>query len=188
MPCAWCGEKAVLALKTTLITAAVLFSLAALAGCGGSPVFPDYRPEDYPPAMTTLAEEAFGLEPGSSVAVDFHAPEGGKLIATVDWTHVSNNVVAALAAPSCASVNLALAGQCRQGLTLAQPSTCSAKPRTLTASIAGASIVRLYVANAGASPESGQIRVVLCRDAPGCASSAACGQCILRAIELESCH
>jgi hypothetical protein len=175
-------------MKTAAITAAVLLSLAALAGCSGSPVFPDYRPEDFPPVMTPLAEEAFGLEPGSSVAVDFHAPEGGTLIATVDWTHVSNNVVAALAAQSCANVNLALAGQCRQGLTVTQPSTCAAKPRTLTASIAGASPVRLYVANAGASLESGQIRVVLCRDAPGCASAAACAQCTLRAHELESCH
>jgi hypothetical protein len=175
-------------MKSTLITPAVLFSLAAFSGCGGAPVFPDPRPDDFPPVMTMLAAEAFGLEPGSSVAVDFHVPDGGDLIATVDWTHASNNVVAALAAQSCANVNLALGGSCRQGLTFTQPSTCVAKPRILTASIAGASGVRLYVANVGDSLESGQIRVELCRDAPACGSAMACGQCLLRKQDLESCH
>jgi hypothetical protein len=134
-----------------------------------------------------LVQEAFRLEHGSATTIDFQASDRGVLFATVDWTHASNNVVAVLADQGCASVNLALAGNCDQGLTFSEPSTCTAKPRILTASIAAGRPVRLYVANAGASAESGRVEVTLCRDSPGCESGMACGQCEIQANVRGSC-
>lgn len=122
---------------------------------------------------TTLVSELFELGPGTSAAFDF--PSGpdsaGDVVATVDWTHASNAVVAAFGSRSCPGVNHALAGSCNQGLLFARASTCPAKPRVLSAQVVGSAPVRLFVANAASSPESG----------------AACGQCELERSEFDSC-
>jgi hypothetical protein len=161
----------------------------AIAGCGGSSGgLPEYRPQDYPPVKTTLLNAPFELAPGAAAAFDLDVPETGDLFATVDWTSPANNVVAAFSSPSCASVNLALAGSCPQGVYTTSPSLCPAKPRIVTANVTSGGRVRLYVANAGASFESGRVQITLCRDAPGCGAAAACAQCLVEKSRIESCR
>ncbi len=159
-----------------------------LAGCGsGASPFPEYRPQDYPPIRTTLLNEPFSLPPGASVAFDLPPEWKGDVTATVDWTLPSNNVVAAFAARTCPGVNQALGGTCTQGLQLATPSTCVAKPRVLTAFVIGSAPVRIYLANAGPSVESGRVQVTHCQDAPDCAAGGACAQCSAERWGRDSC-
>jgi hypothetical protein len=96
-------------------------------------------------------------------------------------------VIAAFGSRSCPGVNHALAGSCNQGLLFARASTCPVKPRILTAEAVGSAPVRLYLANAGTSAESGRVQVTLCQDAPDCGAGAACGQCSLERDRLDSC-
>jgi hypothetical protein len=150
-------------------------------------VFPEYQPQDYPPVKSVLLDDPFELPPGASVAVDLQTPESGDLVATIDWTHSSNNVVAVFASPRCASVNLALAGGCAEYVHGGRPSLCPAKPRVVTASVVGSTPVRLYVANTGATAESGRVSITLCRDARGCGAGMACGQCAFGRVAPASC-
>ena len=46
---------------------------------------------------------------------------------------------------------------------------------------------RLFVANTGASFESGRVQIVLCKDAPGCGAAGACAQCLFQSWEFQSC-
>ena len=171
---------------------ALASSLALATAACGAPTFPfpDYRPEDHPPIKTTLLNEPFELAAGASVAFDLPSgPEWrGDVAATVDWTHDSNSVIAVFASRDCPGVNPALAGSCKAGLLFADASTCPAKPRVLTAEVVGSAPVRLYVANAGASRESGRVQVTHCREAPDCAAGAACGQCSAERARLDSCR
>ena len=80
-----------------------------------------------------------------------------------------------------------VAAERAQGLQLADPSTCAAKPRVLTASVIGSAPVRIYVANAGPTPESGRIQVTQCQDAPDCAAGGACAQCSAERWGRDSC-
>ena len=134
-------------------TAVLAVAGLAAAGCGGSYAFPEHRPQDYPPIKTTVLNAPFGLEPGAAAAFDLDLAESGDLYATVDWTSSANNVVAVFSSPRCASVNLALAGSCAEGVHATRPSVCPAKPRIVTASVVAGARVRLYVANAGTSLE-----------------------------------
>jgi hypothetical protein len=168
--------------------AALAVAGLAVAGCGGSSGFPEYRPQDYPPLKTTLLNSPFELVPGAAAAFDLEVPESGDLFATVDWTNPANNVVAVFSSQRCASVNLALAGSCAEGISVATPSLCPAKPRIVTASVTTGGRVRLYVANAGTSFESGRVQITLCRDAPGCGAAAACAQCLVEKMRIESCR
>lgn len=169
-------------------TAVLAVAGLAAAGCGGSYAFPEYRPQDYPPIRTTVLNAPFGLKPGAAAAFDLDLAESGDLYATVDWTSSANNVVAVFSSPRCASVNLALAGSCAEGVYVTRPSVCPAKPRIVTASVVAGARVRLYVANAGTSFESGRLQITLCRDAPGCGAAGACAQCLLEKLEIESCR
>jgi hypothetical protein len=170
--------------KATLVVGGL-----AVAGCGGSSSgFPEYRPQDYPPIKTTLLNAPFELVPGAATALDLDVPEAGDLFATVDWTSPANNVVAAFSSQSCANVNLALAGSCQQGVHATSPSLCPAKPRIVTANVTAGGRVRLYVANAGTSFESGRVQITLCRDAPGCGAAFACAQCSGEKDRIESCR
>lgn len=172
-------------MKRTLVALAV--ALAA-AGCGSSSGLPDYRPQDYPPVETVILERGFALGSGASAAMEFQMPLTGHLIATVDWTHASNNVVATFSSQRCADVNLALAGACAENVYQAKASTCPAKPRVVTAYAISGSPVRLYVANAGVTAESGRVRLVLCSDAPDCGQGLACAQCLTRVLDQDSCR
>ena len=151
---------------------------------------PGLPAQDYPPIKTTLLNEPFELAAGASVAFDLPSgPEWrGDVAATVDWTHASNSVIAVFASRDCPGVNPALAGSCKAGLLFADASTCPAKPRVLTAEVVGSAPVRLYVANAGASRESGRVQVTHCREAPDCAAGAACAQCSVERARLDSCR
>jgi hypothetical protein len=171
--------------KAALAAAALAASLVAVACGQPSSVFPEVRPEDYPPIKTTLLNEPFALAPGTSAAIDFQVPDTGDVVATVDWTYASNEVLAVFAGRSCPSVNHALAGSCNQGVFQAPASTCPAKPRIIAATVVGGAPVRLYVANTGPAAESGRVQITQCRDAPGCAAGMACGQCSLE--KLRSC-
>jgi hypothetical protein len=172
----------------SLATGLALGLALLLAGCGsGASPFPEYRPQDYPPIRTTLLSEPFSLPPGASVAFDLPPEWKGDVTATVDWTSSSNTVVAAFAARTCPGVNQALGGACTQGLQQAAPSTCAAKPRVLTAFVIGSAPVRIYVANAGPSAESGRVQVTHCEDAPDCAAGAACAQCSAERWSRDSC-
>lgn len=172
-------------MKRALAAVAAAF---ACAGCSSSPGFPEHRPQDYPPVETVILEQGFALGSGAATAIDFQMPQTGDLIATVDWTHASNNVVATFSSQRCADVNLALAGACAEHVHQARPSTCPAKPRVVTANSTSGSPVRLYVANAGSTAESVRVRVVLCRDAPDCAQGLACAQCLTRVLGQDSCR
>jgi len=171
--------------NVTLAAAALATSLVA-AACGGpSSVFPEVRPEDFPPIKTILLNEPFALAPGASAAFDFQIPDTGDVLATVDWTYASNEVLAVFSSRGCPGVNQALAGSCNQGVFQAPASTCPAKPRAVAATVVGGAPVRLYVANIGPAAESGRVQITQCRDAPGCAGGMACGQCSLE--KLRSC-
>jgi hypothetical protein len=168
--------------------AAAIGLALGLASCGsGESPFPDYRPQDYPPIKTTILDEPFSLPPGASVAFDLPPEWKGDVTATVDWTFATNSVVAAFASRTCPGVNQALAEACNQGLQAARPSTCAAKPRVLTALVIGSAPVRIYLANAGPSAESGRVQVVHCQDAPDCAAGSACAPCLAERWRLESC-
>lgn len=171
-----------------LATGLALGLALLLTGCesGASP-FPEYRPQDYPPIHTTLLNEPFSLPPGASIAFDLPPEWKGDVTATVDWTLPSNSVVAAFSSRTCPGVNQALAGACNQGLQFADPSTCASKPRVLTASVVGSAPVRIYLANAGPSAESGRIQVTHCQDAPDCAAGGACAQCSAERWGRDSC-
>jgi hypothetical protein len=175
--------------STRACAAAAGLGLAlAIAGCGAGPdLFPDYRPEDHPPIRATLLNEPFELAPGASAAFDLPSGLAGDVAATIDWTHASNTVIAAFGSRSCPGVNHALAGSCNQGLLFAEASTCPAKPRVLTAQVVGSAPVRLYLANAGTSGESGRVQVTPCQDAPDCGAGGACGQCSVERERVESC-
>lgn len=169
--------------------AGALFAAATAAGCGSGAGFPEPRPGDYPPIKTTLLDAPFELAPGASVAIALpHPASKGDVFATIDWTHTANNVVAAFGGPSCRGVNEALAGGCQEGFNVGRPSTCPAKPRVLTANVFGNVPVRLYVANAGLSAESGRVQLTLCQDAPDCGAGFACGQCSSESWRTESCQ
>lgn len=155
----------------------VILAVALVAGCGPSFEFPESRPGDYPPIKTVLLREGFTLAPGASTALDLRVPESGTLVATVDWTHASNQVIAVFSSQRCADVNLALAGGCKEYVRLTRPSVCPAKPRVLSADASQGAPVRLYVANTGLAAETGRVEITHCRDAPDCGQGAACGQC-----------
>lgn len=55
---------------------------------------------------TVVLEQGFARGSGASAAMDFQMPQTGYLIATVDWTHTSNNVVATFSSQRCADVIL----------------------------------------------------------------------------------
>jgi hypothetical protein len=169
-------------------TATAVSLALGIGACGaGESPFPDYRPQDYPPIKTAILNEPFSLPPGGSVAFDLPPEWKGDVTATVDWTFPSNTVVAAFASRTCPGVNPALAGACNQGLQFAEPSTCAAKPRVLTAMVVGSAPVRIYLANAGSSAESGRVQVTHCQDAPDCAAGAACAQCSAETWGRDSC-
>jgi hypothetical protein len=171
-----------------------LLSVLTVGACGGSsPAIPESRPEDYPPIKTVVVDASFKLEPLGAALFEFGIPEAEPAInvdvfATVDWTLPSNNVVAAFGGESCGDANLALAGKCTAGILLARPSLCPAKPRILTAIGTSGARLKLFVANTGASLESGRVQVVLCQDAPGCEAAAACSQCFSEKLRTESCQ
>jgi hypothetical protein len=139
-----------------------------------------------------VLEDGFELPPGASARFDLRAPPHDPdwsfdLFATIDWTDPANNVVAAFGGESCGGVNLALAGACGAGVHQTRPSLCAAKPRVVTAVATSSSLVRLFVANAGATFESGRVQITLCEDHPDCAEGAACAQCGLEKMNAESC-
>jgi hypothetical protein len=183
-------------MKRTGLRAAVAasFAGAAIVACGGSSSspFPEYRPDDFPPIKTVVLEASFELGPLESTRFDVRVPDSNpdwsfELFATIDWTDPSSNVVAAFGGESCGGVNLALAGTCDAGISFTEPSVCAVKPRVVTATASTRALVRLYVANAGETFESGRVQVVTCRDTPDCGEGAACGQCSLEKREIESC-
>jgi hypothetical protein len=171
---------------------AVVLAMAAGACWSASSEFPEHRPADYPSTRTVVLEAAFALPPLESQRFDFSIPEAAvagsiDVFVTVDWTSPASNVVAVIGGGTCEDVNLALAGGCTAGVYLTRPSLCQAKPRIVTAQATSGAPLRLFVANTGATPESGRIQVVLCTDAPDCAAGAACGQCSLERSRVESC-
>jgi hypothetical protein len=58
----------------------------------------------------------------------------------------------------------------------------------VTASASSGSLVRLFVANAGASLESGRVQIAICEDHPDCAEGLACGQCLTEKLDTASCR
>jgi len=171
---------------------AVVLAVIAAVSCWSPPDFPEPRPADYPSTRTVALEAAFALPPLGSQRFDFSIPEAAvaasiSVFVTVDWTSPANNVAAVIGGGTCEDVNLALAGSCTAGVYLTRPSLCPAKPRIVTAQATSGAPLRLFVANTGATPESGRVQVVLCTDAPDCAAGAACGQCDLERWRIESC-
>jgi len=171
----------------------LLVSVLAVGGCGSSTGLPEYQAAGYPAVKTVVLEASFELAPLGTTRFGFRVPEQTPtrtvdVFAIVDWTHPDNNVVAALTGGSCEDANLALAGACEAGIYHARPSLCSAKPRVVVATGATGALLKLFLANTGASAESGRVQVYTCQDDPDCAEGFACDRCLAEKLETESCR
>ena len=165
-----------------------LMAAVLSAACGGSPTGNgggDREPP--PPTHTSLPALAFTVTPGGSTRLDFEVAQPGSLVATIDWTFAENNLVAVITGRGCQSVNDALAGRCRNSEVSGFASSCAVKPRVVEHTNYAPVALRLWVANTGASAESGQVTLTHCRDAPDCGATGSCAQCLMDALRRRSC-
>jgi hypothetical protein len=141
-------------------------------GCGGgdnNPVAVTPTPTPTPAPTTTVIYNvsATNLEPGNVGILQFNIPAAGQVSATVDWTFATSPIFIALTTSSCGGdnptvtdVNNAFAGFCSN---IGNPNLSSAKPKTITGTVTGATTGRIWIANAGTQTESFGVQVTLTR-------------------------
>jgi hypothetical protein len=167
----------------------LLMGAVLMAGCGGSVT---RRVEDehrLPPAptFTALPGMPFTVEPGGAARLDFEVAEPGDVVATIDWQDPANNLVAVFTGRGCHSINDALAGRCRTSEVSGMASTCPAKPRVAIHFTYAPVALRLWIANTGATADSGNVGLTVCRDAPDCGATGSCMQCTNEVLRRRSC-
>ena len=170
-----------------LLIAAALLGGALLAGCGGSVTRNDDAGVAAPPTYVTLPALSFTVPPGGSTRIDFDVAEAGDLVATLDWQDPANNVIAVFTDNKCQSVNEALSGRCRTAVVNAFASTCPAKPRVMVHPNYAPVTLRLWIANTGATTDSGSVALSHCREAPNCGATMSCAQCLVETLDRRSC-
>jgi hypothetical protein len=167
-----------------------LSCIALLAACGsGGHVTggPDGTRQTTPPILTPLPDMPFTVPAGGAVRLDFEVSGPRYVFATVDWQDPANNLTAVFTGRGCHSVNDALGGRCLDMEVHATASTCPAKPRGLNASFYVPVALRLWVANTGATPESGNVRLTHCNEPPDCGATGSCMECSVEAGRRSSC-
>jgi hypothetical protein len=155
--------------------------LLAACGGGGQPGAP--TPPAPPLARGIVLQAGFALEPGKVTYVDFEVPARHNFHITVDWTFASNNVLAVMTASDCPDVTAALQARCVDRTTSWAPSFPwpnlePRKPRLLSYDPINMTVpARLWIANAGATSESGTIEVRYCAVPPDCGRWGMCLAC-----------
>jgi hypothetical protein len=124
---------------------------------------------------------------GAAVRLDFDLPQAGDLMATVDWQDPANNLVAVFTGRGCHSVNDALSGRCRNAEVSDFASTCPAKPRITGHANYAPVALRLWIANTGATADAGNVALTHCHEAPNCAATGSCAQCLVELLRRSSC-
>ena len=167
----------------------LLTAAALITACGGSmtrDVDREHR-DPPPPIFTALPAMAFTVAPGGSARLDFDVPETGYLVATIDWQDPANNLVAVFTDRGCHSINDALAWRCSTSEVSDHASTCPAKPRTMVHTNYAPVALRLWIANTGATADSGNVTLTQCRNAPDCGATGSCMQCSTETFRRRSC-
>lgn len=167
----------------------VLLMVAMLsAACGDHGTgIPDATTATPPPIRTPLPDMPFTVPAGGAARLDFEVPERGSIFATIDWQDSAKNLVAVVTGRGCHSVNDALAGRCSEPGVITLASTCPAKPRRLHVGVYTPAALRLWIANTGATSESGGAELIHCKDAPNCGATGSCTQCLVEGLRLRSC-
>jgi hypothetical protein len=156
-----------------------------LSGCGGStPDIPSGPTSSAAPLVRgVLLRQGFTLEPAKVTYLDFEVPPRNNLAITVDWTFASNNVIVALTPSECPDITTALAGGCETrraswAPTFPRPNLDRRKPRVLTYDSINVTVpARLWIANAGATDESGVVDIRYCAVPPDCGQWGMCLAC-----------
>jgi hypothetical protein len=171
---------------------ALLMAAALPAACGGGGGGVTRRDVDLerrtpPLSFTQLPDMPFEVAPGAAVRLDFELAQAGDLAATIDWRDPANNLVAVFTSRGCHSVNDALAHRCSDTEVSEFASTCPAKPRVLVHSNYAPVALRLWIANTGATAESGDVALTQCVDAPDCGATGSCMACFFEMLRRRSC-
>ena len=144
--------------------------------------------EPPPPIRTPLADMPFTIPAGGAARLDFEVAERGDILASIDWQDAGKNLVAVVTGRGCHSVNDALAGRCSEPGVVTSASTCPAKPRHLHVGVYTPAALRLWVANTGATAESGGVSLMHCKEAPNCGATGSCTQCLVEGLTMRSCR
>ena len=140
--------------RAVVLCLAVALSLG-LPGCGGgSGTTP--TPVTQPTTTTIFSATFTGLGANFAVPFDFAVGSSGSVTVVVDWTHATNNIAVYLTTPSC-TIDMLNAFTCQFfavdiGLT---------KPKRVDTGAFQPGSYRVWVANDGATSESGVINVLL---------------------------
>lgn len=164
-----------------LLTGAALL----LAACGGRAADSPNDPTSPMPALArgVLLQQGFALDPAKVTYLDFEVPPYHTLGITVDWTFASNNVIVALTSSECPDITTAVRGGCLARTASWAPTFPPAnlerrKPRVLTYNSINVTVpARLWIANGGATAESGVVEIRYCAVPPDCGRWGMCLAC-----------
>jgi hypothetical protein len=167
----------------------VLLLVAMLpAACGGDVTgVRGETGEPPPPIRTPLPDMPFTIPAGGAARLDFEVAERGDILASIEWQDSAKNLVAVVTGRGCHSVNDALAGRCSEPGVVTSASTCPVKPRRLHVGVYTPAALRLWIANTGATAESGGVELMHCKEAPNCGATGSCTQCLVEGLTLRSC-
>ena len=136
-----------------------------------------------PLARGVLLNRGFALDPAKVTYLDFEVPPYHTLSITADWTFVSNNVIVVLTSSECPDIATAVRGDCvtrkaSWAPTFPLPNLEPRKPRALAYNSINVTVpARLWIANSGATGESGVVEVRYCAVPPDCGRWGMCLDC-----------